>query len=1838
MLPDERPSLEELQVLLESKAVVDAHILSRNSGGYGVRLLGYNAFLPGSHSLVPGSTSLAEDPLLDSTFPVVIIELRPNPFKIVVSRREAKPQLASQSIADKAIRQAAHQTRQVEREVLRREQFAQLSIGTIVEATVAFNYLLSGSGFTILQAGLLRIRVDKVELGYGDVPFPDAGQSFRCVITSLDPARLHAHGSIKRLLPDPWDSVADCHPVGSERLVKVKNVVNFGLFAEIEPGIDCLIHRNEIPGADSKTVLAHHFAPGDQVLVTLTAVNPVQRRIGAAPVVPTLPTTEADRRREVEQILQQNSEGSPEVLRNLAGAMRGVQGDMYWAVDRFVFELLQNADDLPARPGGSVRVQVRLLPNHIVFQHNGLPFRHEHVVALANVDQSTKKRDAATTGYKGIGFKSVYSKSSCVYVRSGGYSFRFASEGNENVPWQTWPRWTGSADYHEELRSDPDFFNDALFPVSFGLQIQPGDRADYADVLRKLFHDPRFALFLRSLDNIRVVGDDLNEIQLTRTRHPDSGLVVFDALSQQSTYLRHAYSITIADKFKPSTDSDDAPPTKLSDKLLGVDAVSVQFAALATDSDAIDLIPLNPAEAALSAYLPTEDTTYGLPLLVNADFTLTSSRERVTLNNPWNEFLFYEIGCLLIQWLADRLREQPTRSRYLYQFIPPAQDIDEANKNQVALTAGIAEGIHTIPCLPAADHDELLLTKQAVLDKAGLYHVLPTFYRAYLTNGLTVIHSDANFSLEGAGFRDRFNLLHIDLDGLQCAFNKENTSEFYTLTEAADLLIFLASDLKISVNSWRSIRWLFDQHGQLVAPNEPGLYGALSEEWDAAFPLASQVRYLHPQLQEALAGNMEALTWLEKELRVASYTCQAVVRDLLLPALSNTATDAKTTDQGVQYLYQLYRQEKLQSWLSLTDRKRLAGIDVLCDDGKRYKVVNCYLSHYYQPLVELEVLVDDIGKAQFPLVSETYLAKYPEPIEWREFWVYCGIPMPNAADLLSTKLLPANVQTTTWLPAKHEAVLRLALTAFVAGKGQQLPWSQLPKVHARTASCSVALPACVLPSVHNPHLALIAKMPINTTPSTTLAADYFDVADPKAVANFFQLAGCKLWDEAVTLSYACQRLLATPLDLSASVVAVRQLYQWSQSKQLNSDHQTTLSSLLLYQQDGSTRPANTTYFSSCYGPKQDIEALTNGRHKKLLSEAYLPSELSENEHLGWRAFFEGLGVSGEFKIKFLPSVPRATAEQQFPSYLAWADANPLICPLPHGEPNFRSQHSLQNFISISNLDLVSDEAIARLISQRIEANSKWFLDKPAPLYHTSHGNRTWPAGSLLNAFSVVPCTGTPSLRPAHEVYSRHLAVVPAGAPVATVTYGPLSLEERLGLRTQLTPDAALELLAQTSKLSQAGQPVTDEARNLFTKTLVQVQPWLSDSVKVAPAWRTKLLLPAANNTWVSASKAHLVTRKSLYLNTSCDILHDLAHAISGEKYQSFAATLNIPLITEKEFKLAQFTEADIKPQTQQVLQRLEDHQLFPLLCSYRSLPISQAAKWAEEARGLLFAQVPALQRECTIISNYRLESEHLQYVDGKQFYFVGSLWSACQWQALATFLVKQLDLPVAAHVVIRLLESNDRAAQAAVFEQAGYPVPSLLMAPEPLVTDSATPPPSTAPKDSGTTSQVAEPTKHVVSVNAVDLTKVTFTEAMPNSVFEVQSKSTSNDKPDSAERTEIGRWCEKLVHSHLLANQDTYSDVDWPNQTRESFKPYDFVVKRNGVITYIEVKGTTSLQKDIIYLSAAEWHWMLKHGECYSIFRVYGAQSAVPSIEEISAPGVKILNGELIPHAIELQV
>ncbi|HZH54235.1 MAG TPA: S1 RNA-binding domain-containing protein, partial [Sphingobacteriaceae bacterium] len=51
---------------------------------------------------------------------------------------------------------------------------------------------------------------------------------------------------IKQLTPDPWKDIAERYPVGSKQKAVVKNMTNFGVFVELEEGIDGLIHISDL--------------------------------------------------------------------------------------------------------------------------------------------------------------------------------------------------------------------------------------------------------------------------------------------------------------------------------------------------------------------------------------------------------------------------------------------------------------------------------------------------------------------------------------------------------------------------------------------------------------------------------------------------------------------------------------------------------------------------------------------------------------------------------------------------------------------------------------------------------------------------------------------------------------------------------------------------------------------------------------------------------------------------------------------------------------------------------------------------------------------------------------------------------------------------------------------------------------------------------------------------------------------------------------------------------------------------------------------------------------------------------------------------------------------------------------------------------------------------------------------------------------------------------------------------------------------------------------------------------------------------------------------------------
>ena len=76
--------------------------------------------------------------------------------------------------------------------------------------------------------------------------FMKVGDEVEAVILTLDREERKMSLGIKQLKPDPWENIETRFPVGSRHMAKVRNFTNFGVFVEIEEGVDGLIHISDL--------------------------------------------------------------------------------------------------------------------------------------------------------------------------------------------------------------------------------------------------------------------------------------------------------------------------------------------------------------------------------------------------------------------------------------------------------------------------------------------------------------------------------------------------------------------------------------------------------------------------------------------------------------------------------------------------------------------------------------------------------------------------------------------------------------------------------------------------------------------------------------------------------------------------------------------------------------------------------------------------------------------------------------------------------------------------------------------------------------------------------------------------------------------------------------------------------------------------------------------------------------------------------------------------------------------------------------------------------------------------------------------------------------------------------------------------------------------------------------------------------------------------------------------------------------------------------------------------------------------------------------------------------
>ena len=211
---------------LKRGVLVEARVTGSNKGGLEMDIKGLKAFMPASQISFQRIENL--DTLIGELFTCEVVEVERGDKNIVLSRRNI---LAKE--------------RQEQKELLWQELEKGQCRRGVVSRLTDFGAFIDLGGVD----GLLHVS----EMSWARVKDPSeilqTGQEIDVVVIALDPDKQRISLSLKKAAGDPWTSVELNYPPGTRCQAQIVNLMDFGAFAQLEPGIEGLIPISEMSWA-----------------------------------------------------------------------------------------------------------------------------------------------------------------------------------------------------------------------------------------------------------------------------------------------------------------------------------------------------------------------------------------------------------------------------------------------------------------------------------------------------------------------------------------------------------------------------------------------------------------------------------------------------------------------------------------------------------------------------------------------------------------------------------------------------------------------------------------------------------------------------------------------------------------------------------------------------------------------------------------------------------------------------------------------------------------------------------------------------------------------------------------------------------------------------------------------------------------------------------------------------------------------------------------------------------------------------------------------------------------------------------------------------------------------------------------------------------------------------------------------------------------------------------------------------------------------------------------------------------------------------------------------------
>ena len=679
---------------------------------------------------------------------------------------------------------------------------------------------------------------------------------------------------------------------------------------------------------------------------------------------------------------------NPDVATTVEQGLMQLSSGIYTEEERFIFELLQNAvDSYDEMTNDTLTIKIMIEGDYLVFMHNGASFSPRDIEGICDIGNGNKAKDTKKIGYKGIGFKSVFMRSTCVTIKTGEYCFMFDKQYWEGFWERNWKKEYG-------IKSDEKVYLmpwqiipiEANEPISLDTSnynvityIKITNTSSLEKKIVKLLSNSQFLLFLRC-KNIQMTFVSNNVFLANVNKKCNDNIVILSSNGKEdSRWLTYTNpEVEVPKELNSDIKADINTPQKLKN----AKTFDLSFAIQIDNNSKIK--SLDKDDAVIYTYLPTSFKfgNEGFPFLVNANFITDAGRQQLHKDSEWNKLIFSKIPSEYLNWMKEI---SSTFSNY-YEVLPK-KSYGSNNALEETFATEMVKAINDIAFIPRANNAKSkVLASSAVMDKMGMSEAISKkLLTTHINRTYNKDFSEKDFInpvWKGFKLLEDYGVFIFDKQKLKALFEDEKAFDNIEPCIDVKLIDFLfeyylqnRSEQEELITVLQDTRFLLDEEGNLSCPHDlffPSQYKERNE-------LAEDAIFLHNIVNEHLESNKQEFNWVS-QLGVEELSDITFIQNVICKS------DYITKENSIEVTRFLFESSLNHNIFDEIDDCYLSRLQFLTKQGNLEYASDLYLGSKYKPEVDIEPYFDeDI------FVSEDYCEDEDNISEWNLFLSKLGI-------------------------------------------------------------------------------------------------------------------------------------------------------------------------------------------------------------------------------------------------------------------------------------------------------------------------------------------------------------------------------------------------------------------------------------------------------------------------------------------------------------------------------------------------------------------------------------------------------------------------------------------------------------------------------------------------------------------------------------------------------------------------------------------------------------------------------------------------------------------------------